>query len=86
METQLAKKYKKLSPLYKYIKGNCYIAGGCIKDLFEGKVPHDIDIYFMSPMGFKNVSEKYKWDQGFDKAYVTQNVEAYREISTGMVV
>lgn len=86
METQLAKKYKKLSLLYKYIKGHCYISGGCIKDVFDGKVPRDIDIYFMSEMDFKNVSEKYKWDQDFDKAYVTQNVEAYKEVSTGMIV
>jgi len=86
MKAQLAKKYKKLSPLYKYIKGPCYIAGGCIKDIFDGKEPRDIDIYFMSEMDFKNVSEKYKWDQGFDKAYVTQNVEAYKEVSTGVIV
>lgn len=86
MEQNYANKFSQLRKLYKYIKSPCYIAGGCIKDTFDGNKPHDIDIYFKCQKEYKDTLEKYEWDSNYEKCYSTVNVEAFTDISTGVTV
>ncbi len=79
--------YKKLYDYGKYLPvNNSYIAGGAIKDILDDKNPRDLDIYFENDRDFDTGLEWYKWSTDFDLSYQNDNVIAFIEKSTGMVV
>ena len=79
--------YKKLYKYGKYIPfDGSFMAGGAIKDILEDKVPRDLDIYFINESDMNKGIEWYKWSADFEKKYENDNVVAFEEKSTGMVV
>jgi len=67
----------KLKPLDVYLEGiPGYIAGGCFKDLFLGKEPKDIDIWFPSDYSFLSACNIYA-EHGYKIILETPNAIAY---------
>lgn len=58
--------YSRYSFLEKYIKEfDCFVAGGCFKDLIVEKVPKDIDLFFKSYDFAKQAISKAKTDPNY---------------------
>lgn len=80
-------KFEKIGYLTKYlIVPNSFIAGGAFKDILSDKVPRDIDLYFYSKNDFNKAIEILKWSKEYVIAYSNDNVEAYKELSTGTIL
>lgn len=63
-----------------------FISGGCFKDIFSHKKVKDIDIFFNDKSKFDSAEDKLKGNSKYKKAYSSNNVVAYRNESTGMVL
>jgi hypothetical protein len=72
-------------PQLHFIKGllagtQGYVAGGCFKDILNGKKPRDLDVYFKNDIDFNEAVGLFdgKAEQGTaSKSYSTKNVIAY---------
>lgn len=77
----------KLSFLKRFLLGtDGIIAGGCFKNIFNGEHVKDIDIFFRNKTDFNNANKKYQDDANFTLAYKNENVIAYKENDSGIVV
>lgn len=77
----------KLSFLKRFLLGtNGIIAGGCFKNIFNGERVKDIDIFFRDKRDFSDANKKYQDNSDFTLAYKNENVIAYKENDSGIVV
>lgn len=77
----------KLSFLKRFLIGtNGIIAGGCFKNIFNGERVKDIDVFFRNKRDFTDANKKYQDDANFTLAYKNENVIAYKENDSGIVV
>lgn len=59
--------YKKIKFLEYYVNAfDCYVAGGCFKDLFENKRPKDIDLFFKDVDSFEKALTLIKENERFE--------------------
>ena len=87
-----------LNWLDKYMVGHKgFICGGCFKNIFNGQRVKDIDMFFENQgdfddavQYFDSMTPGYKYDDKRDEDYVfayeNDNVKAYREMSSGIVI
>lgn len=73
--------YIELNGLQKYVKDTKgFIAGGCFKDLFQGKKTRDLDIFFENEEDYKEALKQYKTRKNIKKIYSNDNCTGYRDI------
>ena len=73
--------YVELKGLQRYVKGTKgFIAGGCFKDLFQGKKTRDVDVFFENEEDYNSAVEIYKTKSNFKKIYSNDNCIGYRDI------
>jgi hypothetical protein len=73
--------YIKLKGLQRYIKDTKgFIAGGCFKDLFQGKKTRDIDVFFQNEEDYNNALKVYRTKKNFKLIYSNDNCTGYRDI------
>jgi hypothetical protein len=74
--------YVELKGLQKYVKDTKgFIAGGCFKDLFQGKKTRDIDIFFENEDDYKAAIKQYKTRKNIKKIYSNDNCTGYRDVN-----
>ena len=72
--------YIELNGLQKYVKNTKgFIAGGCFKDLFQGKKTRDVDIFFENEDDYKAAVKQYKTRKNIKKIYSNDNCTGYRD-------
>jgi hypothetical protein len=73
--------YVELKGLQRYVKDTKgFIAGGCFKDLFQGKKTRDVDVFFQNEEDYNNALEVYKTKKNFKLIYSNDNCTGYRDI------
>jgi hypothetical protein len=73
--------YVELNGLQKYVKNTKgFIAGGCFKDLFQGKKTRDIDIFFENEDDYNAAIKQYKTRKNIKKIYSNDNCTGYRDV------
>lgn len=79
--------FKELRFLKRYIKDTKgVIAGGCFKDIFLGKTPKDIDVFFLTRSDFEVACKNLQENSMYSKVYENDNVVAFKDTTTGIVV
>lgn len=80
-------KYKKLDFLKEYIeKFNCYIGGGCFKELLDNKEPKDIDLFFRNCKDFDEALDVAKKDSRFRLLSKNDSAVTYFDNNTDKIV
>lgn len=79
--------YVELRGLQRYVKDTKgFIAGGCFKDLFQGKKTRDVDVFFENEEDYNNAVELYKTKSNFKQIYSNDNCTGYRDIKKNIGV
>lgn len=84
--------FKELRKLMEYVKGiRGHIAGGCFKDIFEGKQPKDIDIFFNTKTDLDKGIEYYDnltetKSNRWVKLYSTDNSVGYKDKKEDLLI
>lgn len=77
--------YVELKGLQRYVKDTKgFIAGGCFKDLFQGKKTRDVDVFFQNEEDYNNALEVYKTKKNFKLIYSNDNCTGYRDIKNNI--
>jgi hypothetical protein len=78
--------FPQLASLRKHITTHSYVAGGCFKDIFNGRRPKDIDIYFADDYQFKKAEMLYRGDGDYTFAYESDNVVAFHDTEEDVII
>ena len=77
----------KVRVLDKYLeKHKGFACGGCFKNIFNGDKIKDVDVFFGSLEDFLAAVDHFKNDDGYCLYYENENVTAFKEIESGVVV
>lgn len=63
-----------------------FIAGGCFKNIFEGRKIKDIDIFFENAVDQAEAFVYFKGLEDYKALYENERVQAFKNSKTGMVV
>ena len=79
--------YVELKVLQKYIKNTRgFVAGGCFKDLFSGKITRDIDIFFENEKDYNEALTLYSTKKNIKWIYENDNCTGYRDVKNNIGV
>lgn len=82
-----AKKLKALRILDQFLSGHKgFAAGGCFKDLLNGKPAKDIDIYFRNQKDYDIAVDRFDNNPVYELFYQNENVKAYKAIKQGFSI
>ena len=62
---------------------NCYVAGGCFKDIFENKRPKDIDLFFKNLTEYQTALDKIRSNNRFVFKNNTESTITFYDKITG---
>lgn len=70
--------YEKIKFLEYYVKEfDCYVSGGCFKDLLENKRPKDIDLFFKDMDGYERALNLIKGSERFELVRETETSNTF---------
>jgi len=79
ISTDIRGNYPMLNRLNVYLEGiNGFIAGGCFRNIFDGGIPRDIDIFFRTEADFVSAKDAYLCG-GWNMAYENENAIGFRK-------
>lgn len=80
------KEFYNIHFLKKYMRSGAFVAGGVFKNIFNGEKIKDIDLFFRDMLSYEDCLNKYLQDERFILVYSNTNVEAFKEIETGVII
>lgn len=77
----------KIATLDRYMAGHSgFIAGGCIKNIFNNERIKDIDIFFENQVDFYKAVTYFQNNKDFKKHYENEGVIAFKEIKSNQII